>query len=547
MKAKKLTALLVCLLTAFVLFAFSASAEETTCTDHQFETVKYDQTCTTEGRYDYKCVLCGYSYSESIPKHNFNYVYTREYPTCANTGIDVVYCDWCNLIDEVVTPVDNNAHLYGEWETVKEPTCSEDGEKKRVCKLNGCIETAVIPADSSLHVPKEGTKQIIAPSCYEDGVEKNVCEKCNQLYSTPIPVHSDYETNTEKYTLKAETQANCAVAASKTYLCVCGKSFTVVGSIDPEAHDYTDESKWHYSEGASCKRPGTVMKVCKNSPYHVIEEEYAPHVFEGVTEIVKAPRCNESGLKTVKCIYCDETKEEVIPAEHSFSGWNITQGSCAEGGTATRTCDCNEVTEEITFKAGTHLNYDAENYIEKRLPTCENRGYLYVTCTDCGKNIYVFPEGYEAKGSHTAGEWVTTVPSSCTSSGEAELHCDICDEVMDKKVIPQNDHTCIILQPGFAATCTENGMTDLLFCSVCESTFKQETIEAKGHNFVDQFAGEAGSPRICDICFEYEIGSATCKCLCHNSSGLVKGLWKIVMVFCRIFKINLECKCGLPH
>lgn len=549
MKAKKLTALLACLLAAFVLLTFSAFAEEETCTEHKFETVKYSQTCTTEGRYDYKCVTCGYSYSEPIPMHNFNYIYTREYPTCSKTGIDVVYCDWCNMMDEVVTAADSNAHNYGEWVVTEEPTCSQPGEKKRECGNPDCgfVDVVEIPADESKHVPKAGTQQIIPPSCYEDGVEKNVCEKCDQLYSTPIPVHSDFETNTAKYTLKKDIKATCAVPASKTYLCECGESFTVVGSLDPDAHDYPDESEWHYTEGASCKHPGKYMKICRNSPYHIVEGEYAPHIYEGVTEIVKAPKCNESGLKTTKCIYCDEVKEEVIPAEHTITGWVITSGSCAEGGTATGKCSCGAKEETITFSAGTHLNYDAEKALDKKLPTCINSGYLYVTCLDCQKNVYVFPEGYAARGSHLAGEWKTVVPASCTQSGEEELYCDICNAVMEKKVILQKEHSCIILQPGFAATCTENGMTDLLFCSMCEATFKQETIEAKGHSFVDQIAGGEGAARICEVCFEYEVGSVSCNCFCHNSSGLAKGLWKIVMIFCRIFGMNLECKCGVPH
>lgn len=552
MKAKKLTALLVCLLTAFMLMAFSASAEDV-C-DHKFETVKHSQTCTTEGKYVYTCALCGYSTEEKIPPHNFRYLYTREYPTCSKTGIDVYFCDWCNLIEESVVPADSNAHIYGDWTVTVEPTCSEEGEKQRVCGNKDCgyIDVASIPADESKHIPKAGTQQIVPPTCVEPGTETNVCVKCDQTYSKVIEVHSDYETNTEKYTLKEEIVATCAVPASKTYLCQCGEIFTVVGKTDPTKHDYTDESRWYYSEDASCKHPGTLKKICKNSPYHTIEEVYAPHIFEGAVMVTKAAGCKadgtlESGIKTTDCIYCDAVKTEEIPAgEHTFTDW-VLSGSCSEGGTATRTCICPEKkTETITFKAGTHLNY---NVIDTVKPTCINRGYQLAVCKDCDMKdpFYVLPEGFEARGYHIPGEWEVTVASSCLASGVKELHCEVCGDLVDRQVILQNNHSCIILEEGYAATCGTAGLTDLLYCVTCEQTFAQENIAATGHHFVDQFIPGEGSVRICDVCFEYEIGQVTCKCLCHNSNPIAQAIYKIITVFSKIFRINQECKCGIAH
>ena len=88
MKAKKLAVMLLCLITAFMLFTFSASAAtdcETLGIEHEMEWVKYSQTCTVEGYYKYECKNCDYvdeSKTEIIPCHNYEDSRIGKIPTC---------------------------------------------------------------------------------------------------------------------------------------------------------------------------------------------------------------------------------------------------------------------------------------------------------------------------------------------------------------------------------------------------------------------------------------------------------------------------------
>lgn len=567
MKAKKLVALLLCILTACVLMAFSASAEDVTrcdCGEEYYQWVTVPQTCTSKGTEKHMCTNCGEVFiTYEIPAHNFVVIYTAKQATCVEEGYETVYCDWCKTIEENrVIPVDTDNHSYGEWTVTKEPTCKDEGEQERECTRPGCshIEKAVIPTDSSKHDAGDNKWELVkAPTCTEEGKEKSLCTVCNTVFTRPIAVHYDYATNTDKFYLVEKVEANCNVRASEKYFCRdCGLSFVIEGERDYDKHDYTDEALWYYSADASCKHPGTLTKYCKNNRNHTVTETYAPHIFEGAEVITEAPGCNANGTftegkKTVKCIYCDEVKTETVTDTHSFGEWSFTDDncSCKTGGTATRTCTCGAVTETKDFEAGTHLNYtyDAENIV---YPDCEHDGFMYIYCADCQVTARVFLPELDSKGAHTPGEWVVTEEATCDKSGIKELYCDICDEVMEKQVLPQRVHSCVILRAGTAATCETAGITDYLYCTLCETPFEQEVIPALGHHFVDQFAPEEGSAKFCDRCNSYGIAgdngeTVTCKCLCHNSNGLAKTLWKFVIFFCKLFGFNQECKCGAVH
>ncbi|MBQ3136454.1 MAG: hypothetical protein IJB74_03125 [Clostridia bacterium] len=577
MKAKKLTALLLCILTAFVLMAVSASAaDEIGPCEHGenfWEWKHTPQTCTSAGESRRVCTytdeagnVCGKIIAiEEIPAHNFKVVYTGKTATCTEQGYEVIYCDWCSTLENRNTPIDPKNHSFdGKEEIIKEATCKETGEKTVQCSREGCNEkkNVIIPVDSTKHTPKADIEpEIIPPTCFVDGAEKYVCAVCDKVYSVPVPTHSDYKTNPDKYHIVETKEATCAQAPSVKYSCnECGTSFTVVtGEKDPDAHDYTDESLWTYTEGATCKEPGKIIKKCKNYTGHRIEVEYAPHVFEGFEIITEQPKCEKidgetvftPGKKSVKCIYCTATETQTVTDTHSFNDWVIT-GSCKEGGTAVRTCHCGDVREETSFKAGTHLNYtyDPDNIV---YPTCLNDGYLLIACKEknCGVTARVFLPELDSKGSHTPGEWVVAEKATCEKSGIRELHCDICDTVTEKVVIPQLSHSCLILKKGIDATCDTDGITDHLYCTECGTDFEQKVIPALGHKFVEQFTPDEGSVRICERCNKYEIISGgetvTCNCLCHNSNGLAKTIWKFITFFFKIFGMNQECKCGTVH
>ncbi|MBR5437616.1 MAG: hypothetical protein IKV21_01735 [Clostridia bacterium] len=576
MKAKKLSVLIFSLMIILVISVFSASADEPCA--HPTESLQWrtiQQTCQQEGYHELICTLCGDTLkTEIIPAHNFKVIYTGKTATCTEEGFEAVYCDWCNVIMNRNTPKNDN-HSWSEWTVTAEPTCSAEGVKTRYCTRSGCVDaegkrtvqTGAVPADKTKHKAIESTKEVIEPTCSLEGAEKYVCSECSEIFAVPVAIHSDYEGRTGaddakdengeyiyKYKITATTAATCTQRASTTYFCRgCGASFRVEGEKS-NVHDFSDKTLWEYSAGATCQNPGTLTKRCKNNRNHTEKLEYAPHDFSGKETVITAPACAKvdgdsvltAGKKKVQCLYCDVTEEKPVPAAHSFSDWVLEgNSSCKDGGTAHRVCTCGAKKETTSFTADNHLNYDVLKVVG---PFCMYEGYLQIYCRDCKKYTNYFVKELESRGYHTPGDWVITTAPTCTSSGIKERFCTLCGESVEKDVAEQLDHNCVILKDGYAATCTETGLTDYLYCIRCTKTFEQEVTKANGHRFVEQVAPEEGSKKICEVCYQYDIADGlTCNCLCHNSNGLAKGLYKIVVFFSKIFGINQQCKCGLPH
>lgn len=95
-----------------------------------------------------------------------------------------------------------------------------------------------------------------------------------------------------------------------------------------------------------------------------------------------------------------------------------------------------------------------------------------------------------------------------------------------------------------AATCTNEGVKKLT-CSICDDTYT-EKIPALGH--IDE-----NNDGKCDRC-AVKTGTSTtpdtqnenCTHICH-SGGLAGFIWKIIRIFCKIFKTNRSCTCGIAH
>ncbi len=566
MKAKKLIALLFCLLTAFTLSAVSASAEEIGPCEHDESywvwNIK-EQTCTTEGENRRVCTYegCGKTVElQIIPKHNYEPIFTNENATCISEGSVTYFCSWCNTFETKTVPKDPDGHRYSEWEVKKEATCSAEGVKERKCLREGCenpIDIAAIPVDKSKHIADEGSWTTVKEStCYAEGSEKATCKVCKDEFTRSIPIHFDYADNTTDYQLVKKVEAKCNAVGYSQYQClICYNIITVDRGIDPKNHDFSDESLWEYPEDANCQSTDAVIiKHCKNQKSHILKESYTPdHDFEGEVT-ASEPYCEKvngetvlhEGQKTTKCLYCDETKTEVIPAAHSFGAWTNIEGTCEYGGYASRTCACGEKSENrVAFAAGTHLNYEV---LRERESTCEYKGWTEIHCDVCNQTLKL----YSSALGHSPSGWQITREATCQNSGLREILCLTCNKSLDSEVLPQKDHSNIVVKSGVAPTCKENGLTDYLYCNMCLTSFEQEVIPALGHNYVVQNTPEEGAVRICDRCYEYEIigsdgSEVSCKCLCHNSNGLAKIVWKIVIAICKTFKIMQVCDCGMEH
>lgn len=199
---------------------------------------------------------------------------------------------------------------------------------------------------------------------------------------------------------------------------------------------------------------------------------------------------------------------------------DVLTGTDPEAGTLT----VQEASCTITVtEPDTHIH--TEEVIPQINATCTEPGWTEgVKCSECG-DILVAPQYIEPNG-HTPGESVpeNLVPASCQTDGsyESVVYCSICGEELSREtvIVPTTgehnyineqeriDPTCTedgsavmacacgqtqtitlpatghkeVTDPGYAATCTEPGLSDGSYCEVCGQTLTVgQEIPAKGH------------------------------------------------------------------
>ena len=139
-----------------------------------------------------------------------------------------------------------------------------------------------------------------------------------------------------------------------------------------------------------------------------------------------------------------------------------------------------------------------------------------------------------ATGNHSFGAWKQTKAPTCTAKGEKTRTCSVCGKT-ETLAVDKIAHTYTTTVTE--ATCTEDGKT-VYTCS-CGDTYT-EGIPAKGHHDED-VDGK------CDACgLAMSNISADCSCRCHKT-GLNKFIYKIILIFWKLFRINKTCACGMAH
>ena len=175
----------------------------------------------------------------------------------------------------------------------------------------------------------------------------------------------------------------------------------------------------------------------------------AAHYHTPETVSGKAPTCTETGLSDFEaCATCGITLSEQtqLPATgHAWGEWlTITAATCSAAGKEKRICA-----------------YDS-THIEIRA----TQTAAHTPGTPAQENV---------------------VETSCSAEGSYDLvtRCAVCNAVIssEHKTVEKLAHTTKII-PGKAETCTENGLTIGLECSVCGAIIAtQKEIPATGHDW----------------------------------------------------------------
>lgn len=574
---------------------------------------KVEATCLKEGYIPGTCIDCGTIVRQPVPKHsqiNNPKVIETIPSTCFTHGKKVLLCE-CGLTYEVELPLDENAHVYGEWIISKEPSCTE-GERFKYCKYHPdekIVES--IPATGEHNYGDWVVEDV--PDCTNTGLKVKTCADCGDRITEALPTFHVY---TEWETIQA---VNCAEGFEQTgtKLAKCNncnfeKYFTI-----PSVHNFSD---WNIKVVADCNKGVTGVKerACTVCGYKEMEEYTAEHKFtewvitdnpacaiDGNTgrtgmytrwcmncktsetkiipvtheydnwEIVTYPTCTDTGLRKAACKFCGTTTEEVLEATgHKFGEWNIiTASDCSAIGTdgvREHTCVICSSKETENYKAAHEYG---DWYVEGGF-TCSNiTGNMTRKCKNCSATD-VKPISYMHPNLKTA-----TVEASCAASGYKTDLCPDCGYSRVYGIVPAYGHKLTQewtdMKP---ATCTESG-SRYKSCLECDY-IEYEEIDKRAHTLIETEPGvlptcteEGLTPRSycaeCKQVFEkqvvpatghiYEEGSEICKvcyaykesnncaCACHSTGGVEAVVFLIINKIYQFFGINQVCKCGVLH
>ena len=103
-----------------------------------------------------------------------------------------------------------------------------------------------------------------------------------------------------------------------------------------------------------------------------------------------------------------------------------------------------------------------------------------IKCLDCGT---VLESEVVEKGEHQK-ELYYPIPATCLKEGfEGGIFCTRCQKCfMGGEIIPVLPHDMVVVEEGFPATCSTNGLTDHTVCSMCQLDQPSEVIPALCHN-----------------------------------------------------------------
>ena len=278
------------------------------------------------------------------------------------------------------------------------------------------------------------TAAVVAPTCTEKGYTTYTCNICGDTYNGDEVAALGHNEVTDK-----------------GYAATC-----------------TEEG---LSDGKHCDRCNTVL--AKQEVIAALGHSW------DAGKVTKEPTEKETGICTYTCTACGATKTEEIPKldhTHNYQK-EVTAPTCTEKGYTTYTCACGDTYTADEVAALGH-SWDAGKVTKE--PTEEEAGVRTYTCGVCGATRTEEIPALE----HTHNyQQVVTAPT-CTDKGYTTYTCACGDTYTADEVAALGHNE--VTDKGYAATCTEEGLTDGKHCDRCNTVLtEQETIPALGHSWDD--------------------------------------------------------------
>lgn len=265
--------------------------------------------------------------------------------------------------------------------------------------------------------------------------------------------------------------ATCTTEGEKSIHCTtCStrKEITVIPKLE---HKYGD---WKVTE-ATCTEAGSRTKTCSVCGDVVTEAIPAlGHDWEKEFTVDKAASCTEKGEKSIHCTRCDVRDQvtEIPASEHKYGDWTVSEATCTEAGSRTKTCS---VCGDVVTEAIPALGHDWKtNYTINKVATCTEDGSKSIYCRRCNeqKDMIKIP----ALG-HNYGEWSITKEATCTDKG---IHTKVCMRCPDQisEEIPALGHSAGDWEVEKAPTIFAKGV-EVKKCERCDIVLEKRDIKKK--------------------------------------------------------------------
>lgn len=328
------------------------------------------------------------------------------------------------------------AHKHEYISSIKKPaTCTEPGIRLYTCKDNDDSYEEEIPATGHQHIELRNIK---AATCASEGYTGDTyCKDCNtKLSSGKTIAKKDHTWDSGKIT----TVATCSGKGIKTYTCTeCNATSTE--EIPSTGHQHTELRN---VKVATCASEGyTGDTYCMDCNTKLTSGKVLPktdHTWD-YGKVTQNATCTTKGIKTFTCTVCKSTRIEEIPEIGHVN--KITKfaknASCkSEGYTGDIYCqDCGALLEDGKIISKTEHTWNAGEIT--KTATCTTAGVKTFTCTSCGTTR---TEVIAATG-HGTTEIRNEKTASCSSEGyTGDLYCTVCGQkISSGSVIAKTGHS----------------------------------------------------------------------------------------------------------
>ena len=277
-------------------------------------------------------------------------------------------------------------------------------------------------------------------------------------------------------------------------------------------------SNWLSGKDMTFNYIGAAQFPLKDMPMsYLLIDEGCSHTY-GEWSITDAT-CVQEGSRTRTCTVCGDQEVQILPATGHSYGSTVTAPTCTTGGYTTYRCTtCGDTYQGNATEATGHSYTGVVTP-----PTCANGGYTTYTCSVCGDS---YQGDQTAAGNHSYK--TTVIEPTCTTGGYTTYLCTVCGDVSQGDNTPATGHiyrtvttpptctdqgyttyTCTVCGSGYAGTyisatghsytavviaptCTTGGYTTYT-CTSCSHSYKDSITDPKGHSYADGICGVCGA------------------------------------------------------